>query len=73
MLGWRVTAPLTAQRGRDTLVGTFKSARGDVSVEMRPVEPGHDTGGRRAGSLARVELELGSRSKPIPARVTRQP
>jgi glucose-6-phosphate dehydrogenase assembly protein OpcA len=71
VLGWRVTSPLTAKRGSDTLVGAFRSARGEISVEMRPVEPGNDAGGRRAGSLARVELELGSRSKPIRARVTR--
>ena len=71
VLGWQVTSPLTPQRGKETLVGTFRSARGEVSVEMRPVEPGNEAGGRRAGSLARVELELGSRSKPIRARVTR--
>ena len=71
VLGWQVTAPLTPHRGRETLVGTFRSARGEISVEIRPVEPGHDAGGRRAGSLARVELELGSRRKPIRARVTR--
>jgi glucose-6-phosphate dehydrogenase assembly protein OpcA len=71
MLGWQVTAPLAPQRGRETLAGAFRSARGEVTVEVRPVEPGTDTGGRRTGSLARVELELGTRSRPIRARVTR--
>jgi glucose-6-phosphate dehydrogenase assembly protein OpcA len=71
VLGWKVTEPLAAQRGRDSLVGAFRSARGEVVVEVRPVGPSHESGGRRAGSLARVELELGSRSKPVRARVTR--
>ena len=73
VLGWQVTEPLAPQRGRETLHGSFRSARGEVAVEVRPVEPGSDAGGRRAGSLARVELELGSRSRPIRARVTRHP
>ncbi len=71
VLGWRVTAPLAPQRGRETLVGAFRSPRGEVTVEVRPVEAGTGTGGRRTGSLARVEVELGTRSRPIRARVTR--
>lgn len=73
VLGWQVTAPLAPQRGKEGLVGAFRSARGEVVIEVRPVEPGNEAGGRRAGSLARVEVELGSRSKPIRARVTRHP
>ena len=42
-----------------------------MTVEVRPVEAGAGTGGRRTGSLARVEVELGTRSRPIRARVTR--
>ncbi len=71
MLGWKVAEPLSQQRGRDTMTGLFRASRGEITVEIRPVEPSSQGGGRRAGSLARVELELGSRSKPIRARVTR--
>jgi glucose-6-phosphate dehydrogenase assembly protein OpcA len=73
VLGWQVTAPLAPHRGKETLVGSFRSGRGDVAIEVRPVEPGSEAGGRRAGSLARVELELGGRGKPVRARVTRHP
>jgi glucose-6-phosphate dehydrogenase assembly protein OpcA len=71
VLGWQVAEPLTPQRGRDTLVGSFRSARGEVSVELRPVSPSGESGGRRAGSLARVELEMGGRGRAVRARVTR--
>ena len=73
VLGWEVTAPLAPQRGRETLVGAFRSAKGEVAIEIRPVEPGQEAGGRRAGSLARVEVELGTRTHPVRARVTRHP
>lgn len=73
VLGWQVVAPMAPRRGTDALVATCRSPRGEVTVEIRPVEQGPDVAGRRSGSLARVELELGTRGRPIRARVTRHP
>lgn len=72
MLGWVVVAPLAASRGGDTLAGTFRSERGAVRVEVRPVRDAGDDRLRSPGSLVRVELELGRRGHEVRARVTRQ-
>jgi glucose-6-phosphate dehydrogenase assembly protein OpcA len=71
-LGWVVVAPLAASRGGDTLVGTFRGERGAVRVEVRPVREAGDARLRSAGSLVRVEVELGRRGHEVRARVTRQ-
>ena len=71
LLDWQVVAPLTARRGSELLEGLFRSPRGEVAIEVRPVAPGAGGTARRTGSLARVELELGRRGHMVRARVTR--
>lgn len=70
-LDWEIARPLDRKRGGDGLVGAFRQGRHEVPVEFRPVGAGGDHAVRAAGSLARVELELGRSRLDVRARVTR--
>ena len=70
MLGWEVSQPMERRKGAESLTGAFRRGRQEIKVEFRPV-----TGGvkiRSAGSLMRVEMELGRGRNELRARVTRQ-
>jgi glucose-6-phosphate dehydrogenase assembly protein OpcA len=70
-LGWDVARPMEPEAGTDRLVGAFRSGRALIPVEFRGVGV-LDRTTRSAGSLVRVELELGRRDASVRARVTRQ-
>jgi glucose-6-phosphate dehydrogenase assembly protein OpcA len=70
-LGWEVSRPLGPQRGTDSLHASWRSGRGEVKLELRPVSTHAPVGARGAGSLQRVELELARGGHLIRARVTR--
>lgn len=72
-LDWEVSEPLALRRDSTSLHGTFRHGRSEIKVELRPVTgTGGDRAIRGAGSLTRVELELGRAPTVVRAMVTRQ-
>ena len=55
------------------LAGAWTNGRHEVRLELRPVNPQGAAPMRAAGSLQRVELELGRGRHSVRARVSRQP
>jgi glucose-6-phosphate dehydrogenase assembly protein OpcA len=71
-LGWTLREPPAPRHGTDSLFGAWTSGRHEVRFEIRPVSAEGRTGLRDAGSLRRVEMELGRGRHLIRVRVTRQ-
>jgi glucose-6-phosphate dehydrogenase assembly protein OpcA len=72
-LGWEVKQPLARdRRDDDVLVGSFRSGRREIKVELRPVRATLDGSQRSAGSLVRVDIEAERPRSVVRARITRQ-
>jgi glucose-6-phosphate dehydrogenase assembly protein OpcA len=72
-LDWEVAQPVAQKTGSDSLAGVWTNGRHEVRLEIRSVNPQGAAPMRAAGSLQRVELELGRGRHAVRARVSRQP
>ncbi|MBA2255546.1 MAG: glucose-6-phosphate dehydrogenase assembly protein OpcA [Chloroflexi bacterium] len=72
-LDWEIAQPLASKSGSDSLFATLREGKHDIRVEFRPATgTAGEASVRSAGSLTRVELELGRGTSAIRAVVTRQ-